>query len=337
MKIVLDSQGGSEIPSLARNGVARVLEVYSLEEENHPLQLPSEVIQKRIIGIRGIPVMLDRDLAELYGVPVKRLNEQVSRNIERFPEPFMFQLTAMEVADLKSQIATSNEGDALVHLKSHFATSSWGGVRKPPKVFSEQGVAMLSAVLNSKTAVSVSIAIMDAFVKMRRFQLSNSEMLCRINVLEKRQFTTEAKVDEVLNRLNQNETPMQGVFYEGQLWDACSFVEKLISKAKISILLIDSWVDGGTLDMLAKKRKGVSVKLVPSKRGNKLAATDIAKFNVQYGGLAIQETVAFHDRFLILDDKELYLIGASLKDLGKKCFGFTKMDAGEIPGIKARV
>lgn len=164
VKIVLDSQGENTTPSLVRNGVARVLEVYSLVEENHPLQLPSEVIQKRIIGVRGIPVMLDRDLAELYGVPVKRLNEQVSRNIERFPEPFMFQLTATEVTD----------------LKSHFATSSWGGVRKPPKVFSEQGLAMLSAVLNLKTAVTVSIAIMDAFVKMRRFQLSNSEMLCRI-------------------------------------------------------------------------------------------------------------------------------------------------------------
>ena len=133
-----------------------------------------------------------------------------------------------------------------------------------------------------------------------------------------------------------NTPPPQGIFYEGQLWDACSFVEKLIAKAKTSILLIDSWVDVGTLDMLAKKRNGVAVEVVASKRGNKLAATDVTKFNAQYGPLTLKESAAFHDRFLIIDDKELYLIGASLKDLGKKCFGFTKMDAGEIPGIKAR-
>ena len=130
--------------------------------------------------------------------------------------------------------------------------------------------------------------------------------------------------------------PIQGVFYEGQLWDACSLVEKLIGRAKKEIVLIDSWVGPSTLDMLAKKRKGVSVEVVTSSRGNKLAATDIAKFNAQYGGLSVKTSMAFHDRFLIIDDKELYLIGASLKDLGKKCFGFTKMDAGEIAAIKAR-
>ncbi|MBR3823417.1 MAG: ORF6N domain-containing protein, partial [Kiritimatiellae bacterium] len=131
--------------------------------------------------------------------------------------------------------------------------------------------------------------------------------------------------------------PLQGVFYEGQLWDACSLVEKLIGRAKKTILLIDSWVGPGTLDMLAKKRKGVSVGVVTSPRGNKLAASDITKFNAQYGGLSVKTSMAFHDRFLIIDDKELYLIGASLKDLGKKCFGFTKMDAGEVAAIKARV
>ena len=131
--------------------------------------------------------------------------------------------------------------------------------------------------------------------------------------------------------------PLQGVFYEGQLWDACSLVEKLIGRAKKTILLIDSWVGTGTLDMLAKKRKGVKVEVVSSPRGNKLAASDITKFNAQYGGLSVKTSTAFHDRFLIIDDKELYLIGASLKDLGKKCFGFTKMDAGEIPAIKVRI
>ena len=146
------------------------------------------------------------------------------------------------------------------------------------------------------------------------------------------------KHDEQINLVLQTALPpIQGVFYEGQLWDACSLVEKLIGKAKKTILLIDSWVGPGTLDMLAKKRKGVAVEVVASPRGNKLAASDITKFNAQYGGLSVKTSTAFHDRFLIIDDKELYLIGASLKDLGKKCFGFTKMDAGEIPARKARV
>lgn len=155
----------------------------------------------------------------------------------------------------------------------------------------------------------------------------------RLERLERKVLKHDEQIELVLQT---SLPPAQGIFYEGQLWDACSFVEKLIAKAKSSILLIDSWVDVGTLDMLAKKRKAVVVEVVASKRGNKLAATDVTKFNAQYGPLTLKESAAFHDRFLILDDKELYLIGASLKDLGKKCFGFTKMDAGEIPGIKAR-
>ena len=301
-------------------------------------------IERCIISIRGVQVMLDRDLAELYGVPVKRLNEQVSRNIDRFPERFMFQLDTREFADLKSQIATSSADDCLGHLKSQFATSNWGGVRKRPRVFTEQGVAMLSSVLNSQTAVLVSIAIMDAFVKMRQFIMSNAEVVCRMNVLEKRQITTDAKVDAILERLDSSEPPLQGVFYDGQLWDAYALVEKLIASAKKSILLIDNWATVETLDMLAKKRNGVSVTVVtsahPDKQGNprpKISTTDTTKFNAQYPTLTVKFSEKFHDRFLILDDKELYLIGASLKDLGKKCFGFTKMDAGEIAGIKARI
>ena len=174
--------------------------------------------------------------------------------------------------------------------------------------------------------------------------LHGQALIQRINVVEdrldRRLAKTEADVVELKDKVDffvQTQTPpLQGVFYEGQLWDACSLVEKLIGRAKKTILLIDSWVGPGTLDMLAKKRKGVSVEVVTSSRGNKLAATDIAKFNAQYGGLSVKTSMAFHDRFLIIDDKELYLIGASLKDLGKKCFGFTKMDAGEIAAIKAR-
>ena len=156
----------------------------------------------------------------------------------------------------------------------------------------------------------------------------------RLERLERKVFKHDEQIDLVLQTALP---PIQGVFYEGQLWDACSLVEKLIGRAKKEIVLIDSWVGPSTLDMLAKKRKGVKVEVVTSPRGNKLAQSDIDKFNAQYGGLEIKTSTAFHDRFLILDDKELYLIGASLKDLGRKCFGFTKMDASEIAGIKARV
>ena len=175
--------------------------------------------------------------------------------------------------------------------------------------------------------------------------LHGQALIQRMNVIEdrldRRLAKTEADVVELKDKVDffvQMQTPpLQGVFYEGQLWDACSLVEKLIGRAKKDILLIDSWVGPGTLDMLAKKRNGVSVDVVASPRGNKFAASDITKFNTQYGGLSVKTSMAFHDRFLIIDDKELYLIGASLKDLGRKCFGFTKMDAGEIAAIKARV
>ena len=300
-------------------------------------------IQRRIITLRGVQVLLDRDLAELYGVPVKRLNEQVVRNIDRFPERFMFQLEPKEFADLKSQIATSSSDDKLSHLKSQIATSSWGGVRKPPRVFTEQGVAMLSSVLNSKTAILVSIAIMDAFVKMRRFMMTNAEVVSRMSVLEKRQIATDAKVDAILERLDATEPPTQGVFYNGQLWDARALVLKLVSSAKRSLILIDNWATAATLDLFTKKRKGVKVTIITSEHFKKnvpyhqISDADIEVFNAQYPKLTVQYNETFHDRFLVIDDKELYLIGASLKDLGAKCFGFTKMDSAEIPRIKKMV
>ena len=298
-------------------------------------------IQSRILSIRGVQVMLDRDLAELYGVPVKRLNEQVSRNIERFPSGFMFQLSALEFADLKSQIAASGPDGNLSHLKSQIATSSWGGIRKAPKVFTEQGVAMLSAVLNSPTAIRVSIAIMEAFIRMRHFMMANAEVVCRMNVLEKKQMATDAKVDEILERLDFPETQIQSVFYDGQLWDARALVLKLIQNAKRSIILIDNWATPETLDLLAKKGKGVKVTVFTSGHydkkhvpHHKISPADIATFNAQYPKLAVRYNEAFHDRFLIIDDKDVYLIGASLKDLGRKCFAFMKLDSGEIPRIK---
>lgn len=282
-------------------------------------------IQALIKTIRGVQVILDRDVAGLYGVATGALNRQVKRNEERFPEDFMFRLSAEEWNNLKCQ----------------FGISSWGGDRQLPYAFTENGIAMLSSVLRSPTAIEVNIRIMRAFSAMRRFLLANAQMFQRIETVEKRQIATDAKVDSILERLDATETPLQGVFYDGQLWDARALVLKLIGSAKKSLLLIDNWATAETLDLFAKKRKGVKVTIITSEHYDKkhvphrkISDADIATFNAQYPHLAVRYNETFHDRFLIIDDKELYLIGASLKDLGKKCFGFTKMDAGEIERIK---
>ena len=282
-------------------------------------------IQALIKTIRGVQVILDRDVAGLYGVATGALNRQVKRNEERFPEDFMFRLSAEEWNNLKCQIGIS----------------SWGGDRQLPYAFTENGIAMLSSVLRSPTAIEVNIRIMRAFSAMRRFLLANAQMFQRIETVEKRQIATDAKVDSILERLDATETPLQGVFYDGQLWDARALVLKLIQSAKRSLILIDNWATPETLDLFAKKRKGVKVTIITSEHYDKkhvphrkISPADIATFNAQYPRLAVRYNETFHDRFLIIDDKELYLIGASLKDLGRKCFGFTKMDAGAIRGIK---
>ena len=282
-------------------------------------------IQALIKTIRGVQVILDRDVAGLYGVATGALNRQVKRNEERFPEDFMFRLSAEEWNNLKCQIGIS----------------SWGGDRQLPYAFTENGIAMLSSVLRSPTAIEVNIRIMRAFSAMRRFLLANAQMFQRIEAVEKRQIATDAKVDSILERLDATETPLQGVFYDGQLWDARALVLKLIQSAKRSLILIDNWATPETLDLFAKKRKGVKVTIITSEHYDKkhvphrkLSDADIATFDAQYPRLAVRYNETFHDRFLIIDDKELYLIGASLKDLGHKCFAFTKLDAGAVRGIK---
>lgn len=282
-------------------------------------------IQALIKTIRGVQVILDRDIAKLYGVETGALNRQVKRNEERFPEDFMFRLSSEEWENLKCQISIS----------------SWGGDRQLPYAFTENGIAMLSSVLRSTTAIEVNIQIMRAFSAMRRFMLANAQMFQRIESVEKRQIATDAKVDSILERLNVAEFPSQGVFYDGQLWDARALVLKLVSGAKKSLILIDNWATVETLDLFTKKRKGVKLTIFTSEHydkkhvpHHKISDADISTFNAQYPKLTVRYNESFHDRFLIVDDKELYLIGASLKDLGKKCFGFTKMDAGEIERIK---
>ena len=271
-------------------------------------------IQTLIKTIRGVQVILDRDVARLYGVATGALNRQVKRNEERFPEDFMFRLSAEEWNNLKCQTGIS----------------SWGGDRQLPYAFTENGIAMLSSVLRAPTAIEVNIRIMRAFSAMRRFLLANAQMFQRVEAVERRQIATDAKVDSILQRLDATETPLQGVFYDGQLWDARALVLKLIQSAKRSLILIDNWATAETLDLFAKKRKGVKVTIFTSEHYDrkhmphrKISDADIATFNAQYPKLTVRYNESFHDRFLVIDDKELYLIGASLKDLGKKCFAFT--------------
>ena len=282
-------------------------------------------IQALIKTIRGVQVILDRDVASLYGVVTGALNRQVKRNEERFPDDFMFRLSTEEWDNLKCQIGIS----------------SWGGDRQLPYAFTENGIAMLSSVLRSPTAIEVNIRIMRAFSAMRRFLLANAQMFQRIETVEKRQIVTDAKVDSILQRLDAAETPLQGVFYNGQFWDARALVLSLVSRAKRSLILIDNWATPETLDLSTKKRKGVKVTIFTSEHYDKkhvphrkIFPADVTTFNAQYPKLAVRYNETFHDRFLIIDDKELYLIGASLKDLGSKCFAFTKLDPTDIRRIK---
>jgi hypothetical protein len=276
-------------------------------------------IKSKIYTIRDNQVMLDKDLAELYDVESKRLNEQVKRNIERFPEKFRFQLTQEEYEILRSQIAT-------LRLDSN---NKWGKHTKYlPYVFTEQGVSMLSAVLKSKTAIDVSIRIMDSFVNMRKLISSNHFYTEQLKNIEKRQLTYEISSDEnfdkIFKALESNDTPQsQGIFFNGQIFDAHNFVSSLIRGAKSSIVLIDNFVDDSTL-LLFSKNQNVDV-IIHTNTFTKALKLDLEKYNKQYKDISIQTNKKFHDRFLIIANKEVYHIGASLKDLGKKTFAFSKM------------
>lgn len=278
-------------------------------------QLPETVdIQPLIRIIRGQHVMLDRDLALLYKVETKRLNEQVKRNIERFPEDFMFQLSKDEVEILKSQNATS----------------SWGGDRRLPYAFTEQGIAMLSSVLKSQTAVDVNIRIMRAFVSMHRFIATNSQLFQRLETIEYHQLEmkqhqeiTDKRIDEVFKKLDANIPPVQGIFYDGQVFDAYRFVSDLMRKAKQSIVLLDNYVDDTVLTLLDKREDGVTATIYTQRISNQFQL-DVDRHNTQYPHIEIKQFNKAHDRFLLIDD-EVYHIGASIKDLGKKWFGFTLM------------
>lgn len=291
---------------------------------------PLENIENLIHVIRGKQVMLDRDLARLYGVETFRLNEQVKRNIERFPDDFMFQLSKEEFENWKSQIVTSNNSEI---LKSQIAISSWGGTRKRPYAFTESGVAMLSGVLRSPQAVSVNIQIMRAFVAMRRFLASNAQVFQRLEVMERtrlsllaHQESTDQKVEEIFRRLDDDNTkPTEGILFDGQIFDAYKFVTERIREAKRRIVLIDNYIDETVLAMLDKRNNGVTAK-VYTKNISRQLSLDFDKHNAQYAPIEVEQFNRAHDRFLCIDDT-VYLIGASIKDLGKKWFGFTKIDS----------
>ena len=284
---------------------------------SHELVISQNQIESRIFTIRGLQVMIDFHIADLYQVDTKRLNEQVRRNKQRFPERFMFQLS-------------NEEWDV---LKSQFATSSWGGRRKIPFAFTEQGVAMLSSVLNSETAVEASIMIMDAFISMRKLLLENYSLFQRLDRIELKQLETDKQIEKVFKALDRKtDVKSQGVFFDGQIFDAYQLVSKVIRSAKKSIVLIDNYIDETTITILSKK--GAHIKaLILTRTISKQLRLDIDKANQQYGNFELKEFNKSHDRFLIIDDLEIYHIGASLKDLGRKWFAFSKMDKNSVENI----
>lgn len=288
-----------------------------MKDENALIPIEETNITDIIYTIRGKQVMLDSNLASLYQVTTKRLNEQVSRNKNRFPAEFMFRLTKEEYENLRSQIATSS------------ADHAHGGRRYMPYAFTEQGIAMLSAVLKSDIAVEVSIRIMNSFVKMRKFMLSNQQLFSRLDRVELKQLETDKKLEEVFNYIASNTEVKQKIFFNGQIYDAFSFIVDLIRKAQSKLILIDNYVDVNTLNILCKKNSGVDI-LIATAEKSSLTTKDINKFNAQYPSLSVKTTTDFHDRFLIIDDKEGYFIGASIKDAGKKSFAITKIEDGNL-------
>lgn len=279
-----------------------------------PVVAETKDIKSLIYVVRGQQVMLDSDLAMIYQVETKVFNQAVSRNIERFPENFRFQLTKEEFDTLRSQIATSD---------------GRGGRRYRPYMFTEQGIAMLSGVLRSDVAVQASIRIMNTFVEMRRFIANHALLFEKVSDIELKQLeyqkNTDEKFDKVFRYIEDHAESEQKIFFDGQIYDAFSLITSIIRKAQKEIILIDGYVDVDTLNILAKKNAGVDVKIY-TYASAQLTNRDAAKFNAQYPTLTVKMTQVFHDRFIILDGGTAYHIGASIKDAGKKCFAISLID-----------
>ena len=301
--------------------------------------LSNEEIKNLIYTIRGKQVMLDSDVAMLYHYETKKINQAVKRNIERFPEKFCFQLTEEEFSSLRSQIVTLNKTTVQDNfedssLRSQIVTlnenTGRGKHRKYlPYVFTEQGIAMLSGLLKNDIAIQVSINIMDAFVEMRKFLMVNGQLFERLTNVEYKLLEHDKKFDKVFDQLQNEENIKQKIFFEGQIYDAYSLIIDIIKKANKKILIIDNYIDDSVLKMLTKKNKNVEVVILTSNKSN-IQKIDIQKFNKEYPILKVAETNKFHDRFIVIDNKEMYHLGASIKDLGKKCFGINKIEDLDI-------
>ena len=298
-------------------------EVLSQNQIETPVvEIVQPAIEKLIYVIRDKQIMIDSDLAMLYQVETGALNRAVKRNIKRFPDDFRFQLTVEEYENLKCQSGISS-----------LNKNGYGGRRTLPYVFTEQGISMLASVLHSDIAINVSIGIMRAFVEMRRFIANNALLFERISNVELKQLEyqkqTDEKLEQIFEYISEHEEASQKIFFDGQIYDAFSLIVSLIQKAEKEITLIDGYVDVGTLNLLAKKNEGVSVTVYTHQR-TRLSNIDVANFNAQFPALEVKYTSVFHDRFLILDGKTAYHIGASLKDAGKKTFGITLINDESI-------
>lgn len=275
-------------------------------------------IGDKIFTIRGVQVMLDRDLAALYQVQTKVFNQAVKRNIERFPENFRFQLNENEKIEL---VTNCDRFNSLKHSTSL------------PYAFTEFGVSMLSAVLKSDIAIEISIKIIESFVNMRKVMSSNTLMYQRFERIENRLSIHDENFEKIFKAIEDKSVkPEQGIFYNGQIFDAYSFVIDLVKSAKKSIFLIDNYIDESTLTILSKNQN-INIAIYTSKISKQLNL-DIEKYNQQYKKIELKKFDLSHDRFLIIDEKEVYHIGASLKDLGKKWFAFSNMDMNSLEIIK---
>jgi hypothetical protein len=271
-------------------------------------------IESRIFTIRGVQVIIDSDLAILYGTETKFINRAISRNQNRFPTDFAFRLSPEEWADLRFQNGTLNENQARGKHRKY-----------PPIAFTEQGIAMLSAVLSTPIAIRISVQIIRSFIELRKRNQSLNMVFEKFNELDKWKVETELKLDALFKALSKNDFPSSGIFFNDQIFDAYLFSSELISKAKKSIMLIDNYVDETTLIQLSKRNKKVHCTIYTDKINDQLKL-DLEKHNSQYPVIEIRILKNSHDRFLVLDEKELYHLGASLKDLGKRWFAFSKLD-----------
>jgi len=291
----------------------------AMEENKLAIQneLTNEDIKNLIYTIRGKQVMLDSDVARLFEYATKDLNRNVKNNIERFPEYYCFQLTDEEYKSLRCKIFTLNENGRGQHRKYL------------PYVFTEYGITMLAGLLKSQVAVNVSIKIVNSFIEMRKFLTSNGQVFERLTNIEYKLLEHDKKFDIVFDRLQHEENIKQKIFFQGQIYDAYSIIVDIIKRANSKILIIDNYIDDSVLKMLAKKKSHTEVVILTSNNSN-IQNIDIQKFNKEYPTLKVAKTNKFHDRFIVIDNKEMYHLGASIKDLGKKCFGINKIEDMEI-------